>query len=692
MSAENVSGMPVEGMGPDTGSASAPAPSRQVPVAEASSVQLSAGQPSSAQLSAAQLSDLQMPAVQVPATQLPATQLPATQLPPRVPAPPVGHLTGLPVSARRLWRRFLRRRTAATRLVRRRWRRSLQVRVVATTVLLGLVVVFAVGNFLLAQISSGLVDSRRKVADSESTVLFQQASQFIKNYQPNADPAQMASDLVAELQGPADSPLRLVFLLAPLHAKTPTPVQGRLSAGVTGRVDAGIIPTALREQVNADPAHQASTNIALPDTDAGTVGPTVPAIAVGTMIDLGPSAGGRYELYLVYRLDREVQILDLVRQTFLIGGALLVLLVGAVAFVVTRQVVAPVRQAASTAEELASGHLDRRMKVRGEDDLARLGRAFNEMAESLERQIHRLEELSRVQRQFVSDVSHELRTPLTTIRMAGEVMYESRASFEPTLARSAELLQAQLDRFELLLADLLEVSRFDAGAAVLEVEPVDVREVVTRVVDGLRPLAERRSCPELTHLPVVPCLAEIDPRRLERIVRNLVGNAIEHGEAKPVEIVVAADSLAVAVSVRDHGVGLREDELGLVFNRFWRADPARARSTGGTGLGLAIALEDAHLHDGWLDVWGRPGEGACFRLTLPRRAGIVLTSSPLPLIPDDAGPAWARPPWSDGGPSLRDVRLPIPATPASPVPPVPDAVTPFGVAANGSAGGDRGPA
>lgn len=591
--------------------------------------------------------------------------------PARRPPGPPGR-SGLVATARRAWRRILRRRTAATRLVRRRWRRSLQFRVVATTVMLGLVVVFAVGNFLLAQISSGLVDSRRKAAESESTVLFQQANQIIKNYQPNADPAQMARDLVNELQGPADSPLRLVSLLSPLQAKGPTPVQARSSTGL-GRVDSGILPRALREQVNHDPTHQASTNIALPEpTDGagGTIGPTVPAVAVGTMIDLGPSAGGRYELYLVYRLDREVQILDLVRQTFLIGGALLVLLVGAVAFVVTRQVVAPVRQAASTAEELASGHLDRRMKVRGDDDLARLGRAFNEMAESLERQIHRLEELSRVQRQFVSDVSHELRTPLTTIRMAGEVMYESRASFEPALARSAELLQAQLDRFELLLSDLLEVSRFDAGAAVLEVEPVDVREVVGRVVDGLRPLAERRSCALLTHLPLVPCQAEVDPRRVERIVRNLVGNAIEHGEARPVEVVVAADSLAVAVSVRDHGVGLREDELGQVFNRFWRADPARARSTGGTGLGLAIALEDAHLHDGWLDVWGRPGEGACFRLTLPRRAGIVLTSSPLPLIPDDAGPAWARPPWSDDGPAL----------PTSPVPQTPDAVVPPGPA------------
>ncbi|HET9658562.1 MAG TPA: MtrAB system histidine kinase MtrB [Kineosporiaceae bacterium] len=544
-----------------------------------------------------------------------------------------------------------------TRLLRRRWRRSLQIRVVATTVLLGLVVVFAVGNFLLAQIGSGLVDSRRKAAENEGASLFQTATKFVRGY-ANSDPGQMATDLVLTLQGPPDSPLRLVILLAPQSAKGPVPVQNRASPAVPAGVVATIIPPALRQQVNRDQNHQSSTNIRYPKAD-DLGGPTVPAVAVGSMIDLGPSAGGNYELYFIYRLDREVQILELVQQTFLIGGALLVLLVGAVAFVVTRQVVAPVRQAASTAEELASGHLDRRMKVRGDDDLARLGRAFNEMAESLERQIHRLEELSRVQRQFVSDVSHELRTPLTTIRMAGEVMYEARSSFEPALARSAELLQAQLDRFELLLSDLLEVSRFDAGAAVLEAEPVDVREVVSRVVDGLGPLAERRGCPVLTRLPLVPCLAEIDPRRVERIVRNLVGNAIEHGESQPVEILVAADALAVAVSVRDHGVGLHEDELSLVFNRFWRADPARARSTGGTGLGLAIALEDAHLHEGWLDVWGRPGKGACFRLTLPRRAGIVLTASPLPLVPDDAGPAWARTPWSgDGRPGPAALPLP----------------------------------
>ena len=127
------------------------------------------------------------------------------------------------------------------------------------------------------------------------------------------------------------------------------------------------------------------------------------------------------------------------------------------------------------------------------------------------------------------------------------------------------------------------------------------------------------------------CVAEIDSRRVERILRNLVVNAVEHGEGRPVEIAVAGNDSAVAVLVRDHyGVGLRPGEGSLVFNRFWRADPARARTTGGTGLGLAISLEDARLHDGWLQAWGEPGVG-CFRLTLPRRAGVPIDDSPLPL-------------------------------------------------------------
>jgi two-component system, OmpR family, sensor histidine kinase MtrB len=135
--------------------------------------------------------------------------------------------------------------------------------------------------------------------------------------------------------------------------------------------------------------------------------------------------------------------------------------------------------------------------------------------------------------------------------------------------------------------------------------------------------------------PAHACLAEADPRRVERIVRNLVTNAIDHAEGRDIRLLVAGDDHSAAIAVRDHGVGLGPGESAMVFNRFWRADPARARTSGGTGLGLSISLEDAHLHGGWLQAWGRPGEGAQFRLTLPRRLSHPLRHSPLPLAPVD---------------------------------------------------------
>jgi two-component system sensor histidine kinase MtrB len=285
------------------------------------------------------------------------------------------------------------------------------------------------------------------------------------------------------------------------------------------------------------------------------------------------------------------------------------------------------------AERLAAGRLEERMHVRGEDDIARLGMSFNQMAKSLQHQIRQLEELSRVQRRFVADVSHELRTPLTTVRMAADVLYDARPAFDPATARSAELLQAQLDRFELLLTDLLEISRFDAGAAVLELSQVDLSDVAKRVVEAAAGLAERRGSRVLIHTPGMPAMVEVDVRRIERIVRNLVVNAIEYGEGRDVEVRVASNETAAGISVRDHGIGLKPGEDVMVFNRFWRADPARAKTRGGTGLGLSIAVEDARLHGGRLDASGKPGVGSVFRLTLPRRAGGTFELSPLPLTP-----------------------------------------------------------
>ena len=204
------------------------------------------------------------------------------------------------------------------------------------------------------------------------------------------------------------------------------------------------------------------------------------------------------------------------------------------------------------------------------------------------------------------------------------------------MARSAELLQAELDRFEELLTDLLEISRFDAGFAVLDAEPTDLVPMVRRVAERLdRWPSGSGSSRRAWSTPEPPVIAEVDPRRVERVLRNLVGNAVEHGEGRPVMVTLGVDAHAVAITVRDHGVGLKPGEEKLVFNRFWRADPSRARQTGGTGLGLSISVEDARLHGGWLEAWGAPGQGAQFRLTLPVRAGDRLAASPLPLVPTD---------------------------------------------------------
>jgi two-component system, OmpR family, sensor histidine kinase MtrB len=306
------------------------------------------------------------------------------------------------------------------------------------------------------------------------------------------------------------------------------------------------------------------------------------------------------------------------------------------------------------------------MGVRGQDDLARLATSMNYMASELQKQIHTLEDLSTIQQQFVSDVSHELRTPLTTVRMAAEVLHEARDEFDPVTARSAELLQTELDRFEALLTDLLEISRFDAGVAVLSLDEVDICDLVRRVVDGHATFAEVTGTRVKIHARD-PCKAEVDTRRIERILRNLLVNAIEHGEGRPIDIFVEGDNAAVAVAVRDHGVGFEAGQSKQVFHRFWRGDPARARTVGGTGLGLAISMEDANLHGGWLTAWGRPGMGAQFRLTLPRKAGTILETSPLPMVPRDlVGPDGVRlqtwePASSDGHRDTPDTQQKVPA-------------------------------
>jgi two-component system sensor histidine kinase MtrB len=322
-----------------------------------------------------------------------------------------------------------------------------------------------------------------------------------------------------------------------------------------------------------------------------------------------------------------------VQNALAVGGLVLLATISLVSYFVTRTIVKPVEQAASVAESLSEGQLDVRLPEKGTDVMAVLARSFNKMANSLQQQIQQLDSLSRMQRRFVSDVSHELRTPMTTIKLAGEVIFGNREKLDPSLARSAELMQNQIQRFEVLLADLLEISRYDAGAVTPDLELHDLNAVVGAAIASIEPLAKSKETEIQVRLPSGSVEAEFDAKRIERLLRNLLSNAVEHGEGKPIVVEVGSNAQAVAVCVTDLGVGMTKQQLERIFDRFWRADPARQRSVGGTGLGLAISKEDAILHRGWLQVWSKPNRGSSFRLTLPIKADAVIASSPLPLPP-----------------------------------------------------------
>ncbi|MEZ0074986.1 MtrAB system histidine kinase MtrB [Planotetraspora sp. GP83] len=530
---------------------------------------------------------------------------------------------------RQIARGVRRRARRVAGSLRRVWRRSLQLRVVTSTLVLSMAVVAVLGVFLMQSIITSVLKGSELAALEESRANIATASGYLAPPPAEVTDASQDSGSGGQNGNPIEEAANALVIRAGGRYDVVIYNDATVGAGrASGKIDYRSVPDSLRAKVqNSDQEGTLFRQI----VQLNYLGKRQPenGIVVGARVN------GSYEIYHLFPLGEEERTLYAVQRMLIGVGVALVLLLAAIAYLVTRQVVTPVRLARQAAERLAAGRLEERLRVRGEDDLARLATSFNEMASNLAVKIHQLEELSQVQRQFVSDVSHELRTPLTTVRMAADLLYESREDFDPAAARSAELMQNQLERFESMLADLLEISRYDAGAATLDVESVDMRDVVLRAVGDSEALAERQTTRFELRLPSEPCMAEVDSRRVERILRNLLFNAIEHGEGRDIVVTLGADRDAVAVAVRDHGVGLKPGEENLVFDRFWRADPSRARTIGGTGLGLAISREDAILHGGWLQAWGSPGDGTQFRLSLPRLAGSDLKGSPLPLVPPE---------------------------------------------------------
>jgi two-component system sensor histidine kinase MtrB len=510
-------------------------------------------------------------------------------------------------------------------------RRSIQLRAVVSTVVLSGISLVALGGFLSYSIGNGLFQTRQnQILDESQRAVVQVQSTFsAANVTDEVALQTLMNSVVPNLESNNGNQDRKVALLrSPGQSNTTLVLQSPISSSlnyssITPEFRAKVVKSANNLKYQA---------IAIPTATGNH-----PGIVVGAPIQI-PLAG-TYELYLVFDLNSEQETLDFVQRTLVVGGLITLIIIATISFFVINWLVQPVQVASNVAEKIAAGDLDQRLPEKGDDVLANLARSFNRMAASQQKQITKLASVSNMQQRFVSDVSHELRTPMTTIRLSGDLLFDNRDKLAPSLQRPAEILHNQVVRFERLLTDLLELSRYDAGGIQADMEVQDIQGVVGMAIALVEPLANNKGSKINIQLPTELVEVELDGKRIERLLRNLLANAVEHGEGKPIDVHVAANEDAVAIAVTDYGVGMTEDQLSRVFDRFWRADPARKRTSGGTGLGLSISQEDAFLHNGWLQVWAAPNQGASFRLTLPRDRSKQLSASPLPLPPQ---PLWDR--------------------------------------------------
>ena len=466
----------------------------------------------------------------------------------------------------------------------------LRPRLVATFALVAALTSAAVAVTSYALVRSAVLGRAESQARRESRAVLADAADALP---PSPAPAQVA-DLVPRLKARAGADVDVVAV-----ADDGTFVTTSIS------LSAGSVPAALRGPV-----------------DGGRVALVRASVGGHPFVVAGGRPAGAPPLYLFFPLADVVADLALLRNVLAgvgVGAVLLTAVVGALA---ARGLLRPLRQARTAAHRLEVGLLGTRLPEGGGDEFADLGHAFNRMAEALERSVGDLRALEASHRRFVADVSHELRTPLTALTTAADVLDAHRAGLDDAGTRAARLLVHESRRLATLVEDLMEISRLDAGAAPMAWEQVDVAALVSSAVaargwgDGDRVVVE--------HPPEgAPAVTVADPRRLDSIVANVVGNAFEHGRP-PVRVVVAATAEAVTVEVSDAGPGIAAEDLSRVFDRFSKADPARPGGRG-SGLGLAIARENARLHGGDITVASPPGRGAVFTLVLPRRV-----AEPLP--------------------------------------------------------------
>ena len=524
------------------------------------------------------------------------------------------------------------------RAIHRLWVHSLQFRSVTSAGIMMLIAFIAVGTSLSNQIATSLFENKKNQALEESIKGFDNVQSVFDGSSEARTDSEIRRNVTRALtllDASGDTQRR--WVLVPLDQQSKKgfiPEQSGDNA-----LDAATIPEDFKSTVRDSPGGVFWEKKDLSEPEKSN-GEPYPALIIGTSVSIPQNPD--YGLFVVYDLSESSSTITYINVVLGTGFTVLLSLVLSIVWFVTRLAVRPITLTAITAEKLAAGDLNRRVSVRGKHQAARLGISFNKMADSLQDQITQLERLSTLQQRFVSDVSHELRTPLSTVRLSSELLYDSRDTLNPVQSRSVELMHNQVDRFQALLSDLLEISRFDAGSAVLNIDAEDFMSVLNDVLVEVIPHLERTGTRLIVHSEQAHIDIDIDRVRIERVLRNLLFNAIEHGESKPVDIYIATNATNLGVAVRDHGIGLSEEEAAQVFNRFWRADTSRKRTLGGTGLGLSITAEDVRLHGGRIEAWGMKGKGACFTMNLPLVHGGELGPSPVLITGEPEPEAYAH--------------------------------------------------
>jgi signal transduction histidine kinase len=307
--------------------------------------------------------------------------------------------------------------------------------------------------------------------------------------------------------------------------------------------------------------------------------------------------------YELFPLDELGSTLDTLRVVLSISAGVAAVAGAAVGLLASRRVLRPLREVAATATDIADGSLDLRLDVHRDVDLKPLTDAFNAMVDGLQERIRR-------EARFSSDVSHELRSPLAAIAAAMAVAERRRPGMSPEIREVVDILGSQIDTFEALTLDLLEISRVDAGAVSLALEPVDASTFAHRFAETLpEPIEVDAPADAGTFLA--------DKRRLRQVLDNLVSNAARYAGGAD-RIAVSRSDGRIRITVEDRGRGVPEHERESIFGRFARGQAAAAHPEAkGSGLGLALAREHVELHGGWLTVEDRPGGGARFVIDLP---------------------------------------------------------------------------